>query len=97
MKKVSNLLATAVIAAAILFGTNAKAQTSAPDTLRLSVGLETGLATGREHDRGHFDLGGTARLQYGLSNNFALTLTSGYYNFFGIKNTKKNVDYPNLI
>ena len=27
------------------------------------------------------------RLQYGLANNLALTLTSGYYNFFG-----KNVD-----
>jgi len=96
MKKSVNLIASALFALAIFFGSNAKAQTSDPNAWRLGIGLETGIATGAEHDRGHYDLGGTARLQYGLSKNLALTLTSGYYNFFGIENQKKGVDYPNL-
>ncbi len=83
MKKVTNLLAAAVIAGAIFFGSSAKAQTITPDKFRFGVGVEGGLATGWAHNYSNLELGGTARLQYGLSNNLALTLTSGYYNFFG--------------
>ena len=83
MKKLSNLLAVAVVAIAIFLGTNAKAQTIVPNKWRFGVGVEGGLVTGDAHDASNLELGGTARLQYGFSNNLALTLTSGYYNFFG--------------
>ena len=86
MKKVTNLLASAAVAVAILFGTNAaKAQTTTSSDKtpwRLGFGVEGGIPTGDAHPSSGFELGGSARLQYGLSNNFALTLTSGYTNFF---------------
>jgi hypothetical protein len=83
MKKVSNYLAAAVVAAAIFIGSSVKAQTITPDKFRFGLGVEGGLATGSAHDYSNLELGGTARLQYGVSSNLAITLTSGYYNFFG--------------
>jgi len=83
MKKVTNLLASAAVAAAIFFGSNAKAQTITPDKFRFGIGVDGGAVTGDAHDFSNIELGGTARLQYGVSNNLAITLTSGYYNFFG--------------
>ena len=83
MKKGTKLIAIAATALAIFFTTNVKAQAVKPDGWRLGIGLEGGIPTGNAHDISNFELGGTARLQYGLSNNLALTLTSGYYNFFG--------------
>jgi len=86
MKKVSNLLASAVVAVAILFGTSAKAQTTTKSTdtdpWRLGFGIEGGIPTGNAHNGSNFELGGSARLQYGFSDKLALTLTSGYTNFF---------------
>ena len=89
MKKVSNLLASAVVAVAILFGTNVNAQTTTTTTTsssstpwRLGFGIEGGIPTGDAHPASGFELGGSARLQYGLSDAFDLTLTSGYTNFF---------------
>jgi hypothetical protein len=81
MKKLTNLLAAAVVAVAILFGSNAKAQTTPPSQWRLGFGVEGGIPTGSVNDGHKFDLGGSARLQYGLAKNFALTLTSGYTSF----------------
>ena len=84
MKKVSNLLAAATVAAAIFFGSSAKAQTTtttAPSPWRLGFGIEGGIPTGSINDFSKFELGGTARLQYDLSPNTDLTLTSGYYDF----------------
>ena len=83
MKKSTQLLAAASFAVAILFGTNVKAQSIVPNKLRFGFGVDGGLATGNAHYASNIFLGGTGRLQYGLSNNLALTLTSGYYNFFG--------------
>jgi hypothetical protein len=83
MKKGTKLMAIAVAALAIFFTTTVKAQSVKEDAFRFGIGLETGLPTGNAHDISNFELGGSARLQYGLTNNFALTLTSGYYNFFG--------------
>ena len=83
MKKLSNLLATAVIAGAIFLGSSAKAQTITPSKWRFGVGVDGGIVTGDASNYSNVELGGTARLQYGFSNNLALTLTSGYYNFFG--------------
>lgn len=83
MKKGTKLMAIAIAALAIFFTTNVKAQSVKPDGWRLGVGIDGGVPTGNANSISSFELGGTARLQYGLSNNFALTLTSGYYNFFG--------------
>ncbi len=87
MKTMTKVIAGAFTAAAIFIGSNVNAQTTPANKLRLGVGLELGAPTGVAHDRSNFELGGTARLQYGVSDNVALTLTSGYYNFFG-----KNID-----
>jgi len=96
MKKVSNLLAAGLVAVAIFIGSNAKAQTITPDKFRFGVGVEGGIATGSAHDYSNLELGGTARLQYGLSNNLALTLTSGYYNFFGKSEPGTDLKYQSL-
>lgn len=82
MKNRAKLMAIAVAAIAIFFTTQVKAQTSDPNKWRLGFGIEGGLPTGSIKDYSKFDLGGTARLQYGLGKDVALTLTSGYYNFF---------------
>ncbi|WP_114940363.1 MULTISPECIES: hypothetical protein [Mucilaginibacter] len=83
MKTMTKMIASAFTAVAIFIGTNVKAQTTPANALRFGVGLEAGIPTGNAHDISKFELGGTARLQYGVSNDLALTLTSGYYNFFG--------------
>ena len=49
--------------------------------------MEPGLPTGAIHNYSNFELGGTVRAQYGLSDVLALTFTSGYYNFFAKKLT----------
>jgi hypothetical protein len=87
MKKVSNLLAAAIVAVAIFFGSSAKAQTTPatspnPNPWRLGFGIEGGLPTGDAHPASGFELGGTARLQYDVTSSVALTLTSGYTNYF---------------
>jgi hypothetical protein len=96
MKKLSNLVAAAAVAAAIFFGSNVKAQTIVPNAWSFGIGVEGGLPTGWAHDYSNLELGGTARIQYGLSQNFALTLTSGYYNFFGKATGVTGVDYSSM-
>lgn len=80
MKNSTKLVATAIAAVAIFFGTNVKAQDSSP--WRLGIGLEAGAPTGNAHRGSNIELGGTARLQYGADKGLAWTLTSGYYNMF---------------
>lgn len=87
MKKATNLLASAVVAVAILFGTSAHAQTTPatspnPNPWRLGIGIEGGIPTGDAHPASGFELGGSARLQYDLTSSVSLMLTSGYTNFF---------------
>ena len=77
------MIAIAIVAVAMLFTTKVKAQTVDKSAWRLGIGVEGGIPTGNAHDGSNFELGGTARLQYGIDKNLALTLTSGYYNFFG--------------
>lgn len=79
----TKMMAIAIAAVAILFTTKANAQTNDDKSpWRLGFGVEGGIPTGNIHDYSKFELGGTARLQYGVAKNFALTLTSGYYNLF---------------
>ncbi|HTD98305.1 MAG TPA: hypothetical protein VK668_03430 [Mucilaginibacter sp.] len=83
MKRTTKMMTIAVAAVGILFASNVKAQTVDANKFRLGIGVEAGIPTGGEsHVASNFELGGTARLQYGASNNLAITLTSGYYNFF---------------
>jgi len=98
MKNKTKLLAAAFFAVAILFGTNVtvKAQMITPDKLRFGIGVDGGIATGAAHDYSNAVLGGTGRLQYGLTNNFAITLTSGYYNFFGKEEPGTDTKYQSL-
>jgi len=83
MKNKTKFLAIAVTAVSIFFTSQVKAQTPTANKWRFGIGVEGGIPTGNASDFSKFELGGTARLQYGFSNNLALTLTSGYYNFFG--------------
>ncbi|HEY9003224.1 MAG TPA: hypothetical protein VIM89_17835 [Mucilaginibacter sp.] len=76
-------MAIAGTAIAIFFASNVKAQTVDKSAWRLGIGVEGGLPTGDIHNAYGWDLGGTARLQYGIDKNVAVMLTSGYYNFFG--------------
>jgi hypothetical protein len=80
---ITKVIAGVSVALALFTATNVNAQTTPADKWRLGVGLEVGRPIGNAHDISNFELGGTARLQYGLSNKTALTLTSGYYNMFG--------------
>ncbi|MES2276886.1 MAG: hypothetical protein V4592_12740 [Bacteroidota bacterium] len=83
MKKIK-LLSTAVwLCAVILTINSAHAQAIKPGQWRFGIGLEVAKPLGSLNDVSNLGLGLTPRLQYGLSDNLAFTLTSGYYNFFG--------------
>ncbi|AMR32640.1 hypothetical protein A0256_15020 [Mucilaginibacter sp. PAMC 26640] len=98
MKKMTTLVAAAFTAAALFFGSNANAQSTTPvNGLRFGVGVEGLLpVSGQIKDISNIGLGGTARLQYGVASNVALTLTSGYYNYFGKSNTSTFTDGTNV-
>ncbi len=83
MEKLSILATWAVFFKLVLFGCPGKAQTVPANAWRFGIGLENGFTTGAINNASNYELGATARLQYGVSKNLALTLTSGYYNFFG--------------
>ena len=92
MKKVTKMMAIAGTAIAIFFATNVKAQTTPKSAWRLGIGVEGGIPTGDLHTTQGWDLGGTARLQYGIDKNVAIMITSGYYNLFGKDYTATFVD-----
>jgi hypothetical protein len=98
MKNLSKLIAGAAIASALFFTTNVKAQSAStpPDPWRLGIGVEAGIPTGNAHDISNFEAGGTVRLQYDVGSNFAYTLTSGFYNFFGKQIPNTDADYSSL-
>lgn len=86
MKLLSKLTAAALVIGALFFTNTVKAQTTPANAFRLGLGIETGLPTGVAKLGSTFTLGGTARLQYGISDSFALTYTMGGYHFFPKKN-----------
>ena len=84
MKRMTKFMAAAFTAAALFIGTNAaNAQSTPKSALRFGIGVEGLLPTGNLHDISNVGIGITPRLQYGVADNLALTLTSGYYNYFG--------------
>jgi len=92
MKTLSKFIA-AVLAVTLFFTTHIKAQTTPANAFRLGIGLETAIPTGTARIGSDFILGGTARLQYGVSNDFAITLTSGAYHFFPVNIPGTNTKY----
>ena len=77
--KTSTKLFLTTLAIAALFITNVKAQTSTSSKWRVDAGLEGGFTTGELRSISKNEDGGTLRLQYKLSDNDALMITSGYY------------------
>ena len=82
MKMLSKLITAAFITPALLFTANVNAQTTPAKALLFSAGADAGFPTGNLTIGSTFVLGGTLRLQYGLTDNLALTLTSGADHFF---------------
>jgi hypothetical protein len=93
MKSLSKFIAAAFMVMALFFTTNVKAQTTPANALRFNLGLDAGIPTGNLTISSNFVLGGTARLQYGVSNNFAITLTSGADHFFSKNMPGTNTPY----
>jgi hypothetical protein len=93
MKPSLKLSILAAIVTVIFFAINAQAQTIPAKAWRLGLGIETGVPTNDASFGTSFTLGGTARLQYGLSNSFALTLTTGGYHYFPKKNPVTGIRY----
>jgi hypothetical protein len=84
-------LSFAVITLGILFSSlTGNAQSTPKNAFKWSIAEETFRPLGHFHRESDFGLGGSLRLQYGLSDKVALTFTSGYYNFF-IKKPYKNL------
>jgi outer membrane protein assembly factor BamA len=82
MKILFRSSATAVALTALLFSSRVNAQTTSPNAFSVSLGIEPGFPTGNASNYSTNTLGGTIRLQYGISNSFALTFTTGGYHFF---------------
>jgi hypothetical protein len=100
MKRVSKFIAVAIAAGALFFTSNVNGQsktaTTTPSPWRFGIGVEGGIPTGNEKNFSNFELGGTARLQYDADSRLGITLTSGYYNFFGKDNPViPGTKYPN--
>jgi hypothetical protein len=67
----------------------ARAQTVNTSKFRLGIGIDALVPVGNTATVQNFGLGITPRLQYGVSDRFAVTFTSGIYHFF-----PKTVSYP---
>jgi hypothetical protein len=96
MKKVSKLMALVFTAMALCFATDVRAQTTPAGSLRMGIGLDAGIPTGNLTISSNFVLGGTIQLQYGISNSFAVTLTSGADHFFSKNNPATNMPYDSF-
>lgn len=81
MKKLSKFIAAVMFIAAVFQANQVNAQTIPVNTFKVDIGVESGITTGAINYTSKTYVGLTARLQYGLSQNFALTLTAGYYDF----------------
>jgi hypothetical protein len=83
MKRFTKIIAAGLGSLALFLATTVKAQTTQSSAWSLGIGLEAGIPTGNASDISSFEIGGTARLQYGASKSIAIMLTSGYYNMIG--------------
>ena len=90
MKSLSKLTTASIIVMVLFFATNLKAQTTPANAWRMGIGFDSGLPTGNLTFSSKLVLGGTIDLQYGISNNFAITLTSGADHFLSKINPVTN-------
>lgn len=96
MKTQTKLLGVVLTAAALLLTINVKAQTTAANTFRFSLGFEAADPTGNLRIGSNFSLGGNGRIQYGVTDRFALTLTGGGFHFFSKDIPGTNVKYDSF-
>jgi len=96
MKTLSKLMALILTVTAILFTTNVKAQINPAKAWMIGIGVETGIPEGNYSFGSTMTLGGTIRLQYGISDRFAVTLTSGAYHFFSKTNPATGTPYDSF-
>ena len=82
MKVLSKALAATLSLAGLFFVNTVYAQTTPAGKFNLNFGIETGLPTGNASNYSTFTLGGTGRLQYGITNKLAIMFTTGAYHFF---------------
>jgi hypothetical protein len=81
MKNLSKLIAVAFTITALFFTQQAKAQITPKGGWMFSIGADAGIPTGNLRISSNLVLGGTARFIYGVTDNFAVTLTSGADHF----------------
>lgn len=81
MKNLSKLVVAVIFIATAFFADSVKAQSIPLNTFRIDIGAESGIATGAINRNSSTYIGFTGRLQYSIAQKFALTLTSGYYDF----------------
>ena len=93
MKKTLKLFLAALTIAAIFLTTSVKAQTTPANHFVFSFGADVGVPTGNLSISSRLVLGGTPRFQYGLTNNLAVTLTSGADHFLSKYVPGTNVRY----
>ncbi len=92
MKLSSKLMAAVFAVTALFFVTGAKAQLTPAGTLQMGIGFDAGIPTGNLTISSDLVLGGTIALQYGITNNVAVTLTSGANHF--LSKTDPNTGRP---
>ncbi|MGQ7946767.1 hypothetical protein [Flavobacterium sp. WC2509] len=92
MKTTEKIKIVMVLAISLLFANNTKAQetTNYDQGFRLGFGVTGGYAV---HDPYKLALSGDARLQYDLSKQYSLTLTTGYSNLFVSKADGNDVGF----
>jgi len=95
MNIVSKLI-TAFTTTALFVTTGVKAQTTPANKFNLNLGIESGIPTGNAVNYNTFIMGGTIRLQYGISNNFAVTFTTGGDHFFPKKIPGEDIRYASF-
>ncbi|PJJ79508.1 hypothetical protein [Mucilaginibacter auburnensis] len=82
MKITSTKLIAATVLAMFFVNNSAKAQSLPESKLKFGIGLDGILPVGNLTNTANFGLGLTPRLQYGVSENVAVTFTTGIYHFF---------------
>jgi hypothetical protein len=99
MKNVSKLIAAVLTATALFFSAGLHAQTVPAGAIRMGIGFDAGDPTGNLTIGSRLVLGGTISLQYGITNRFAVVLTSGADHFLSkyIPGTNKRYDSFGII
>jgi hypothetical protein len=93
MKIPSTSIAGALVATALFLATDVKSQTTPAHAFVLSLAVDAGIPTGNASTYSGYTLGGDIRLQYGVTDNFAVTFTTGGYHFFPKKIPGSNSRY----